>query len=68
MERVWRGQLKDGFTARDITQSDRSMLTDSGQVKAELNLLVDHRWLAQHQANTHGRPRPVYYVNPPVFA
>jgi hypothetical protein len=68
LERIWRGDLKDGFTARDITQSDWSMLTDTDQVKAGLNLLVDHRWLAQQPVSTHGRPKLVYYVNPAMFA
>jgi Protein of unknown function (DUF3987) len=67
MDRIWRGQLKDGFTARDITENDWSNLTDREQVKAGLNLLVDHRWLAQHPVNTHGRPKLVYYVNPATF-
>ncbi len=67
MERIWRGALADGFTARDITERDWSNLKDPEQVKAALDLLVDHRWLAQHKANTHGRPRLVYYVNPATF-
>jgi len=68
MERVWKGDLKDGFTARDVTRSEWSNLTDGDQVKAGLNLLVEHGWLAQHQVGTGGRPKLLYYANPAAFS
>jgi Protein of unknown function (DUF3987) len=68
MERVCRGSLADGFTARDITQSEWSGLTDTDEVKAGLELLVDRGWLAQHEVRTRGRPSIRYYINPVVFA
>jgi putative DNA primase/helicase len=67
MERVWKGGLPDGFTARDIAEKDWSNLTNAEQVKTGLDLLVDHGWLAQHETRTGGRSKLVYFINPATF-
>jgi putative DNA primase/helicase len=67
MEKVWKGSLKDGFTARDITHNEWSQLTDGEQVGTGLNLLVDHGWLAQQEVKTGGRAKLRYFVNPATF-
>jgi Protein of unknown function (DUF3987) len=64
MERIGKGHLKDGFTGRDITQNDWSILTDTNQVRAGLNLLVDSGWLAQQEVKKGGRAKLVYWINP----
>ena len=64
LSRVSKGELADGFTARDILQNDWAKLTDREQVIAGLALLVEHAWLADRTVRTVGRPRTEYYVNP----
>jgi Protein of unknown function (DUF3987) len=63
---IRKGDLKDGFSARDVHQRDWSNLRDRGQVQAGLELLVDFNWLTaierKHQAA--GRPTVEYLVNP----
>jgi hypothetical protein len=65
---VMTGQLNDGFTQRDITQNDWSNLKNANQVRAGLNLLVEHGWLAQQSVMRGGRPTMHYWINPESFA
>jgi Protein of unknown function (DUF3987) len=44
---IKRGDLQDGFTARDVHQRDWSHLTEREQVSAGLNLLIDLDYLAE---------------------
>src|SRR5436309_2292450 len=44
---IGRGNLKDGFTARDVHQRDGSRLTDRSHVQRGLDLLVDLDHLAE---------------------
>lgn len=64
--RIRKGELTDGFTARDILQNDWAKLTDREQVITGLALLVDHDWLAERITPTGGRPRTDYIINPKV--
>jgi putative DNA primase/helicase len=64
LSRIRKGELADGFTARDILQNDWAKLTDREQVIAGLALLVDHDWLADRTVQTGGRPRTEYHINP----
>jgi len=66
LARIRKGELIDGFTARDILQNDWAKLTDREQVIAGLALLVDHDWLAERITPTGGRPRTDYIINPKV--
>lgn len=66
LARIRKGELTDGFTARDILQNDWAKLTDREQVIAGLALLVDHDWLVEQITATGGRPRTVYIINPKV--
>lgn len=64
LSRIRKGELPDGFTARDILQNDWAKLTDREQVNAGLALLFDHDWLADRTVQTGGRPRTEYHINP----
>jgi len=64
LSHIRKGNLQDGFTARDIHQHAWSNLSDGSHVKAGLDLLVDFDWIAAKTAQTGGRPRVVYSVNP----
>ena len=66
LARIRRGDLTDGFTARDIHQRGWSNLANGEQVKAGLELLVDLGWLADKAIKRlgGGRPTVAYLVNP----
>jgi putative DNA primase/helicase len=61
---IRKGDLQDGFTARDVHQHAWSQLTDRDHVKAGLDLLVDHDYLADSIMQTKGRPKTTYTINP----
>jgi len=67
LSRIRKGDLSDGFAARDIQRKDWSGLTDGDQIKAGLELLVDFDWIAPQSTATAGRSRTVYRINPRVF-
>jgi putative DNA primase/helicase len=61
------GDLKDGFTARDVHRPRWAHLTDHEQVAAGLTLLVDLDYLAERQqalGPQGGRPKTTYMINP----
>lgn len=64
LARVRKADLADGFTARDVHQSGWANLSDRDQVKAGLDLLCDLDWLVATTAQTGGRPRTFYTINP----
>ena len=64
LSRIQRGELPDGFTARDIYRSGWAHLSDREQVQRGLDLLTDFDWLALRPVPTNGRPRSSYVINP----
>ena len=64
LSRIRKGDLADGFAARDIRRKEWSGLTDNGAIKAGLELLADLDWIAPETTETAGRPRTVYAINP----
>lgn len=64
LARIRKGDLQDGFTARDVHQRGWSNLSDRDAVKSGLDLLVDLDWLAASTEQTGGRPRTTYTINP----
>jgi hypothetical protein len=64
LSHIRKGDLSNGFTARDIRQRDWSNLTDREQIQAGLGLLADHDWIAGDRINTGGRPKTTYRINP----
>jgi len=66
---IRRGDLGDGFTARDVQRHGWSNLSDQGHIRLGLNLLVDLDYLAPAVApgtERGGRPKVTYAVNPEV--
>jgi hypothetical protein len=57
LARIRKGDLSDGFSARDIRRKDWSGLTDNDQIKAGLELLADLDWLVIKTIEAAGRPR-----------
>jgi putative DNA primase/helicase len=69
LARIRKGDLSDGFTARDVHQHDWSGLTDREHVYTGLNLLADLDYIAgvTSSAGPHGgRPKTTYVINPKV--
>jgi Protein of unknown function (DUF3987) len=71
LKRIRNGDLKDGFTARDVHQKGWAYLTEREQVGAGLSLLVDLDYLAPSVPSIGaegGRPKVTYLVNPRSLA
>ena len=65
LARIRRGDLKDGFTAREVHQKDWSRLTDCDHVQRGIDLLVDLDHLAgDASSGSVGRPKVTYRINP----
>jgi hypothetical protein len=64
LSKIRRGELSDGFTARDVHQKGWAHLANKEQVQAGLDLLADFDWLTAATLNTGGRPRVSYTINP----
>jgi hypothetical protein len=61
---IRKGDLTDGFSARDVHQHDWARLNRRDHVRAGLDLLVDLHWLSPEDVQTGGRPKVIYHVNP----
>jgi putative DNA primase/helicase len=63
---IRRGDLIDGFSARDVHQRGWSNLSDRNQVRAGLSLLCDLCWLCpvDKRLPAGGRPTTHYRINP----
>lgn len=64
LSRIRKGDLEDGFSARDIQRKAWSGLTEGDAIKAGLELLADLHWIEARTEETGGRPRITYVVNP----
>ena len=64
LARIRKGDLKSGFSCRDVWRNGWARLADRDQVAAGLRLLVDYDWLFEDRLETGGRPATVYHVNP----
>ena len=49
LARIRKGDLSDGFGARDIRRKEWSGLTDNDRIKAGLELLADLDWIARFE-------------------
>jgi putative DNA primase/helicase len=67
--RIRHGDLRDGFTARDIQRMDWAHLSEREHIGAGLGLLVDLDHLAPEDINAGprgGRRRTIYHINPAI--
>ena len=65
---IRKGDLADGFTARDIYRNHWADLSDRARTQCGLDLLDDFDWLKGEKQETGGRATVVYRVNPKVMA
>ena len=63
LSKVRKGNLTDGFTARDIKQKNWAGLRGD-DVDAGLDLLVEMDWLRKIKVRGNGRSTEIYLVNP----
>jgi 2C-methyl-D-erythritol 2,4-cyclodiphosphate synthase len=64
LQRIKKGDLKSGFSSRDVWRPGWAKLSDRDQVKEALQLLEDYNWIYREKIEaTGGRPRTVYHVN-----
>ncbi|MCL2716402.1 MAG: YfjI family protein [Alphaproteobacteria bacterium] len=68
LAKVRRGDLTDGFTARDIKQRDWAGLTHSAVVDSALALLAEYDWTAPMTVQTGGRSKTAFTINPKAMA
>jgi hypothetical protein len=66
MERVWYGDLKDGFTEAQLTRNAWAHLSDPRKAARALKLLIENGWLAKDYGGKTKKAMR-YYVNPLVF-
>jgi hypothetical protein len=67
-EKVRKGKLSDGFTARDVRRNQWRSLTTDEAVQAALDWLQDEHWLRAEEVGGAGAGRPTrrYFVNPKI--
>lgn len=63
-DKLRKGKLSDGFTARDVYLHGWSYLSTADETQAALNELVLHNWLREYPGERTVR----YSVNPRIFA
>jgi len=69
-ERLKRGDLQDGFTARDVRRNQWRDLTKDEAIQAALDWLEDEHWVRGEEADAGprgGRPTRRYRINPAVL-
>ena len=66
LSHIRKGDLTEGFSARDVHRHGWSNLADRDQVQAGLNLLCDLDWIRAVEKRPPGRGRPTtfYEINP----
>ncbi len=67
-KRIQKGELKDGFTLRDIYRKHWAGLSDKQAVEQAVDLLLDLGWLKEIVENTGGKPKTRYQINPDLLA
>lgn len=61
--KIRKGELPEGFTARDIYRRAWSNLSDRNHVQSGLDLLADLDWI-EAKTTTGGRASVAYAINP----
>jgi hypothetical protein len=67
LDHIRKGDLRDGFTAREVHQRGWANLSKHENVQAGLGLLCDLDWLRTEKIDTGGRPSARYHINPRAY-
>jgi len=65
---IVRGDLKDGFTLRDVYGNHWSLLGTHDEARMAVEELEELDWLRAETQSTGGRPRRVHWINPAAYA
>jgi hypothetical protein len=68
LAKIRSGDLKSGFSLRDVWRPGWSKLSDRSAVAAGVKMLVDYEHVLQAKVETGGRPSSIYTVNPKALA
>lgn len=66
LRRIKKGELSQGFSARELKRHHWSGLTGE-RVDLGLEMLVEHEWLRIQATETGGRPSITFQINPKAF-
>jgi putative DNA primase/helicase len=66
-KRISKGELKDGFTLRDIYRKHWAGLSEKQAVEQAVDLLLELSWLRARDVNTGGKPKTYYDINPKLL-
>jgi putative DNA primase/helicase len=66
-KRLRKGELKDGFTLRDIYRKHWTGLSDRQAVEQAVDLLLELGWLREEVEATGGKPKTRYRINPALL-
>lgn len=66
LRRIEKGDLAQGFSAREVKRHHWSGLTGE-RVDLGLEMLVEHEWLRIQATETGGRPSITFQINPKAF-
>lgn len=64
LQKIAYGDLKNGFTERDVYRPQWSGLTDREAISSALRLLAEHDWIRPKKQATAGRPVIMWTINP----
>lgn len=67
LKRIRAGEIKDGFTARDVYGNHWSKLATPDEVTPALSVLVKHGWLMEFEIKTGGRDKIIYRIHPKLI-
>jgi len=63
-KRIEKGELKDGFSLRDIYRKHWTGLCQKEAVEMGVDLLLELGWLKDRVEDTGGKPKVTYLINP----
>jgi len=67
LRHIRKGELQDGFSARDVYRAGWSGLSDKDRAIDALDVLEEHGWIAAREVPSGGkggRPTQSYFINP----
>jgi hypothetical protein len=68
MEKIKKGDVKDGFTIRDVYNARHwSRLSEPEEVKNATEILVLHGWIKFEEIKTPGRTKQIFRIHPDIL-
>lgn len=64
IKRIGKGELQDGFTAREVYRKGWAFMSTQEEAQVAINLLVEHGYLKATSSQSTGRSTIKYLINP----